>query len=164
MKTLRSQINFHPCSFKFFLLPLLILSLAACGGGGGSSSGGSTNNIGPWNGNWIQVNFLATDDNGIWDQDDLSGIGFVAKITESEWIETDDFGDGCTVTFSYSVDTNNNYSKQAESKNGQCPVNLPLGLKETGRLEFLEGDKFMIEHFDLQPGDTIAAFKWMRVE
>jgi hypothetical protein len=48
-------------------------------------------------GDWIQVNFLSDDDNGIWDEDDLTGIGFVAKITENKWIEIDEDGSGCSL-------------------------------------------------------------------
>jgi len=106
---------------------------------------------------------LTDSDNGVWDQDDPNGIGFVAKITESEWIETDDFGVGCAVTFSYSVDSNNKYSKKAKSKGDKCPFSLSLELLiGTGRLEFSNGNNAMIEYFDVMPGDTLTAFKWMK--
>lgn len=127
-----------------------------------SSEDDSSDNVGSWLGNWVQVNFLSDDDNGVWDEDDLSGIGFVATITEQEWIETDEYGDGCSITFSYSVDRDNNYSKTATSKSERCPSSLPVGWTETGRLEFPNNNKFMIEHFDLLPGDDLLAFKWMR--
>ncbi len=161
------KIFFPSTFFSHLALLLMLVLLGACGGGGGSGSdegGDGSNNNGPWLGSWIQVNFLTADDNGVFEFDDLSGIGFTAKITESEWVETDDFGNGCAVTFSYSVDSNNKHSKRAVSKNDLCPVNLPLSLlKDSGRLEFSADNKFMIEYFDLQPGDDILAFKWMRV-
>ncbi|MDB4303397.1 LamG domain-containing protein [Desulfosarcina sp.] len=120
----------------------------------------STSN--PLVGNWIQVNFLGDDDNGVWDQDSTTGIGFVAKITENEWIETDQYGEGCSVTFSYSVDNNNRYFKVATSVSDKCPFPVNAFLNESGRLEFTDGNNIMIEHFDVQPGDTLFAFKWRR--
>lgn len=114
---------------------------------------------GPWIGNWILVNFLADDDEGEWDEDDLSGIGMWAAITESAWVERDEV---CAVTYSYSVDENNRHSKKAESINDKCPSKPPLGWFETGRLEFKKDNKFMIEYFDPAPGNDIVAFKWMR--
>lgn len=125
-------------------------------------SGGSGGGTNPWIGNWVQVNFLLIDDNGVWDEDDLSGIGFVSRITETEWIETDGFGHGCSVIFVYSVDTNYRYSKKAIDKSSNCPA-FPLSLlDDAGRLEFSADHQFMIQYFGLGPGDDIVAFKWMR--
>jgi hypothetical protein len=136
-------------------LPVLAVLFAACGD---SVTG---NNDGPWIGNWVQVNFLATDDGGVWDEDDLSGIGFVAAVTETEWTLTDEYGGGCSITMSYTV-TGNRFSRQAIRAGERCPA-LPLHLlNESGRLEFSDDRTFMIEHFDLQTGDEIAAFKWVR--
>ena len=153
---------------SLFLLAILAVAVASMPGCGGGNAGGDednedqTNNWGPWIGNWIQVNFLGDDDNDVWDQDDPTGIGFVAKITENEWFETDDYGDGCTVTYSYSVDTNNRYSKHATSVTDNCPFPLSGFLDESGTLEFSEGNRFMFDYFDLEPGNTLVAFKWMR--
>ncbi|MGH7466573.1 MAG: hypothetical protein ACRENP_01160 [Longimicrobiales bacterium] len=120
-------------------------------------------NAGQWNGNWIQVNFLAIDDRGVWDQDDLSGIGFVQSITETEWVLTDEYGGGCAITFSYSVAGNNRFSRRAIRAGSRCPPGLPLALlNDSGRLEFSGGGRFMIEHYDPKPGDEIAAFKFVR--
>jgi Fibronectin type III domain len=148
----------------FWILAVVAISISACGGGGGgdAAGGGGSRNSGPWNGDWIQVNFLSLDDNGVWSSDDPSGIGFVAEITETGWVETDDFGNGCSVTYSYSVDSNNKFSKKATSKGDNCPT-LSLELyDETGRLEFSGDNNYMIEYFDLVPGDDIVAFKWKR--
>lgn len=113
----------------------------------------------PWVDNWLLVNFLSTDETEFSDDDDLSGIGFTAIITETTWTEIDE--SGCTVDYALSVDSNLRHTKTATSVNG-CPFGndvLPL-LNETGRLEF-EGD-FMNEYWDLQPGDDLAAFRWFR--
>ena len=114
----------------------------------------------PWVGNWIQVNFLG--DDGIWGPDDPSGIGFVANITEDEWVEIDEFGEGCIVTYSFSVDADNRYSKIATNVSNTCPFPLGSFLNESGRLDFSEGNNSMIEYFDVFPGDTLEAFKWTR--
>lgn len=79
--------------FKHLVLLSMLALFSACGGGGGGDeSGDGSNNNGPWLGSWVQVNFLTADDNGVFEFDDLSGIGFTAKITENEWVETDDLG------------------------------------------------------------------------
>jgi hypothetical protein len=113
----------------------------------------------PWVGSWLLVNFLTTEETQFSDDDDLSGIGFTAIITETTWTEIDDAG--CTVNYALSVDSNLGHTKTATSVSG-CPFGndiLPL-LNETGWLEF-EGD-FMNEYWDLQPGDDLAAFRWFR--
>ncbi len=134
-----------------------VLSLSACGDSVLES------NSGAWNGSWVQVNFLAVDDRGIWDADDLSGIGFVQNITETEWVLTDGYGSGCAITFSYSVDSNNRFSRRAIRAGSRCPAGFPLAsLNDSGRLEFSDGGRFMIEHYNLQPGDDILAFKFVR--
>ncbi len=121
------------------------------------------NNIGTWIGDWILVNFLADDDNGVWDEDGTSGIGIVATITENGWIETDKHGDGCAITYVYSVKSNNRHSKQAIRKGSKCRFWPPARfIKETGRLEFSSDNNFMIENFDPKPFADIVAFKWMR--
>jgi hypothetical protein len=116
----------------------------------------------PWIGEWVQVNFLTIYDDGVWGEDILSGIGFVAKIRATKWKETDEHGEGCAVTFSYTLNNEKVYSKQAIKLGERCPpLPLPL-LYETGKLEFSKNNLFMFEYFDLQPGDEIAAFKWRR--
>jgi hypothetical protein len=91
------------------------------------------------------------------------GIGFVAEVTGSEWTLTDDYGQGCSITSSYSVDRNHRFSKRAIRSGGRCP-NYPIHLlpTETGRLEFSSDHHFMIEHFNPFPGDDILAYMWMR--
>ena len=120
----------------------------------------------PWIGNWILINFLSDDDGGVFDDDDPSGIGIEAVITASEWTETD--FSGCTITFSYSVESNN-YSSQGIGKNSECPASLNPGLEgDTGTLEFSNNNSIMIQWFDSGLGDNpdpdccILAFKWMR--
>jgi hypothetical protein len=115
-------------------------------------------------GNWTLVNFLATDDNGVWGEDNLDGIGVVASISETQWVETNTaFDVGCTVTLDYSVDGNGRYSKIFKSFNDKCgfPVD-PTGRRLTGVLEFTDGGNFMNDYFDLQPGDTLAAWRYIR--
>lgn len=113
----------------------------------------------PWIGKWLLVNFLSTDDNGIWSEDDLSGIGMTAEVTSTTWKETDD--SGCAITFSYTVDSNLRYARHATSKSSQCPA-IPLNIyDDSGKLEFPTNSD-MIDHFDLLPGDDLAAFKWKR--
>ena len=121
---------------------------------------------GLWIGNWVQVNFLAKDQHGDWDADDLSGIGFVASVTDRTWTLIDEYGKGCSVTYSYKVGKNYKYSKKARSLGGNCP-DMPLRLlAESGRLEFStdgSGKDFMYEYYDLGSDDDIVAFKWIRV-
>ncbi len=117
---------------------------------------------GPWVGDWVQVNFLAIDDNGVWDQDDPRGIGFVASVTPSEWTLTDDFGDGCAIRMSYSVDSSNRFRRTLVGTSGTCPTFPPNLPDETGTFEFSQNDSVMIEWFDLLPGDEISAFKFVR--
>ncbi len=148
----------------WILLLSALIALTACGSSGSDDDTSSeTVNDGPWVGRWIQVNFLSKDDNGVFDSDDLSGIGFVADITKTHWTETDDFGEGCAVTFTYKVKADMTYTKNAVSKNDLCPAGLSLSLlSDSGRLVFSQENRFMIEYFDTQPGDDIVAFKWMR--
>jgi len=134
---------------------VLCAMMTACEDGGGDGDAGGSGQSGPWVGNWVQVNFLGTDDGGVWDGDDLSGIGFVAEITTTRWIETDEYGHGGRAEYSYTVDGNNRYSKHYAG--GSAP-----GENESGRLEFSSDNRFMFEYFDLESGDTLAAFKWMR--
>jgi len=98
----------------------------------------------------------------VWDPDDLSGIGFVANITGTAWTETDDYGNGCAVTFSYTVDGSNHHVKQATALGDKCPAMPLYFLNESGRLEFSSDHKFMYEYYDPAPDDDIVAFKWMR--
>jgi len=135
----------------------LVLSLQACGDSTGVDQEGL------WLGDWVQVNFLSVDDGGAWDQDIPGGIGFVASISESQWVETDDDGAGCAITFEYSVGGDLRFSKTAVGLGSGCPA-IPIEIlpPETGRLEFSNGGDVMIEWFDLQPGDDIEAFKWVR--
>ena len=118
-----------------------------------------------WLGDWVQVNFLGASDNGAWGEDNPSGLGFVSRIDGQTWIETDDYGDGCAITYTYTIQTNGKYAKKAVNLGDNCPpMSLP-SLKETGKLQFAEenGRTFMYEYFTLAPGDDIIAFKWMRL-
>lgn len=121
------------------------------------------------------MNFLADTDNGVWGQDDPSGIGFVARITDSEWIETDNFGNagGCTVTYALTVGSNNRYLKVPTSVGANCGFTLNQLLvlhdifPDTGMLEFSDGNNSMIDYFDFNPFDDdpdccIIAFKYRR--
>jgi hypothetical protein len=118
---------------------------------------------GAWHGDWVQVNFLDIDDRGIWDADDLSGIGFVQTISETEWVLTDDYGAGCAITFSYSVNPSNRFARQAIRAGSRCPPGVPLSrLSDSGRLEFSSDGRFMTEYYDRRAGDEIVAFKFVR--
>lgn len=125
-----------------------------------AAEGGGDGADGQWVGDWIQVNFLGDDDNGVWDTDSSDGIGFTAVITPTSWTETDE--SGCSVTYSYSVDSDLHYARHAQSATPQCgwPDELLSLLDETGRLVFHE-DK-MDDYFDPDPGDTLLAFRWRR--
>jgi hypothetical protein len=141
--------------------PLLVTYLAVV------MAAGCTQDIvestsGPWLGSWVQVNFLATDDNGVWDEDDLTGIGFVQTITGDAWVLTDGYGSGCAITFSYTIRAGDRFSRQATAAGSGCPPSVPLGLlQDSGRLEFSSDNRFMIEWYDPVPGDEIVAFKWV---
>jgi hypothetical protein len=132
----------------------------------------------PWVGNWVQVNFLSDDDNGVWDEDDKSpeGIGFVALVTQTQWIDKDNYGlpGGCAVTYDLSVDANKRYLKTPTAVE-HCPFTLDQLLflhsidPETGQLEFADGNRFMIDSFDPSPYDDVndpecclVAFKYRR--
>lgn len=106
-------------------------------------------------GDWVQVNFLGTDDNGDvenWDADstDPEGIGFVVSISGSQWVERDEYGEGEAVVYSYTI-TGNRFTLNSE------------GYTETGWLEFPDEDT-MIEWWDYY-GDPneLVAFKWKRI-
>lgn len=116
----------------------------------------------PWIGNWVLVNFLTDEDDGIWDDfDDTTGIGMTAVISETKWVEKND-DDGCEFIYSYSVDSELTYTKTFEGST--CPVTVPYyWFDEYGHLEFSNGDRSMFEYFDdLDPGDDLFAFKWLR--
>ncbi len=118
-----------------------------------------------WFGDWVQVNFLGASDNGAWGEDNPSGLGFVSRINGQTWTEIDDYGDGCAITYAYTIQANGKYAKKAVNLGDNCPpLSLP-SLKETGKLQFAEenGRTFMYEYFTLAPGDDIIAFKWMRL-
>jgi len=86
----------------------------------------------------------------------------VADVSESEWTLTDEDGTGCALTLSYTVDGNNRFTRQAIRAGSNCPA-LPLGqLHDSGRLEFSSNNTVMTEWFDVQPGDDIAAFRWVK--
>lgn len=136
------------------------------GSGGGSSStienpGNGTNH--PMTGSWVLINFLGDDDNGTWDSDNSEGIGMTATVSGSAWIEKND-DDECEVTYSISVDTSLRYSRQYTHVSSSCDFSLAdIGMiRETGRLEFSENNTIMIDYFDVEPGDTLIAFKWMK--
>jgi len=119
-----------------------------------------------WIGNWLPVNFMTTDDKGVFHPPDItSGLGFIAEITADEWKETYTDGQYCTDVFSYAVDNNNNnYSMKGTSTTCTSPPNrlalLQLGV--TGRLEFQDNNNTMIQYIDPNGYDTIVAFKWIR--
>lgn len=147
-----------PTRFQFLLIPVFILALTACGGS--DDGAGATNNNGPWLGKWILVNFLASDDNGDWEPDRNSGIGTKVEITETEWKEID--RNGCEVTFTYGVDGSNRITKTATSITPECG-NIPLrNFNESGRLEFANDNNIMEDHFDVQAGDTLLAWRYLR--
>lgn len=113
----------------------------------------------PWIGNWLLINFLADDENGVWSSDDAQGIGMTAVISDNQWVEKDE-NNGCAVTFSYAMSSNSKYNKRVVSIGDGC--GFSQFWSETGRLVFSDGNNIMIEYFDLLPGDSIIAFKWMR--
>lgn len=110
---------------------------------------------GPWVGSWTQINFLGSDDDGDWgyDSNNSNGIGFVAEITKDEWTETDDYGNGYSISSSYTVYKDYTYKRG----------------NDTGRFEFaydsiLQTD-IMYEYFDYTPNPPVpvlAGFKWKR--
>jgi len=117
----------------------------------------------PWIGNWLQINFLSLDDNGVWCGDDPGGIGLSAVVSENKWIETD-YNNGCALTYSFTIDKDLNYQKKGVAISKDCDfygIN-PMLLDESGKLEFYDNNSIMINFFDMQPGDDIVAFKWMR--
>ncbi|MBI5016913.1 MAG: carboxypeptidase regulatory-like domain-containing protein [Deltaproteobacteria bacterium] len=121
---------------------------------------------GQWVGNWVQVNFLGTDDNGNveqWDSDstDPEGIGFVADVSENEWVERDEYGNGCAAVYSFSVN-GDRYSMRGKSTNCYFPGDFTK-YTDSGRLEFQDSN-IMIQWYDYPPGATneIVAFKWKR--
>lgn len=137
---------------------LLTLALAGLGCDGNESD---ANNVGPWLGNWLLVNFLTDDDDGVWEEDEPSGIGLVSSVTEDEWVLSDDNGGPCSVAFSYSVDRDRRYSRRVTGKTGGCdPDSFPVGMTERGRLEFSEDEDYMFEYF--AEGGSLLAFKWQR--
>lgn len=132
------------------ILATVLALLAGCGEG---PVGEDTTNPRAWVGSWVQVNFLGADDNGVWGEDDMTGVGFTAEITDTTWTEKD--GDGHWATYAFHVSGGNRYSKVF--KKGNIPSE-----NSTGRLELSSDSLFMIEYFDLAPGDDLVAFKWMR--
>jgi hypothetical protein len=123
---------------------------------------GNDGGANPWVGNWILVNFLADDDEGIWDEDDPSGIGMTAIISDTQWIEKD--SDNCEVTYSYTVNADLKYTMQGENVTGTCKPFMPPPklISDSGYLEFANDNNIMFQYFNLKPGDTILAFKWER--
>jgi hypothetical protein len=110
---------------------------------------------GPWIGTWIQINFLSSNDNGVWTPDSYSsnGIGFVSEITKDEWIQTDDYGNGYSVSSPYTVYQDYKYIRGNDS----------------GRLEFEYDSIFqtdvMYEYFDIESNQGVkylVAFKYKR--
>ena len=142
----------------FFML--IIFFFKACGDTNCvDSEGGGCD---PCLGTWLLINFLTDDDKGVWDEDDMTGIGMTAVIRDTEWIQKD--YDGCEVTYSYSVDENSSYTRQGVDIGILCDFHFmnPKLLVETGYLEFTGDNNIMIDYFDIEPGDTILAFKWMK--
>jgi hypothetical protein len=79
------------------------------------------------------------------------------------WSLTDEHGAGCAITFSYSVTSGNRFARQAIRAGNRCPAGLPLAaLNDSGRLEFSSDGRFMTEYYDLEAGDEIVAFKFVR--
>ncbi|NOY84229.1 MAG: hypothetical protein GXO96_05305 [Nitrospirae bacterium] len=159
MKRLRSNLYLPQRIIQFLLIPFVVLALTACGSGDDNGAG-ATNNNGPWLGKWVLVNFLASDDNGNWGRDVNSGIGTKVEITETEWKEID--RNRCEVTFSYGVKSDFSISKTATAITSECG-NVPLSnFTETGRLQFANNDMIMEDHFDVQAGDTLLAWRYLR--
>ncbi len=157
----RSNKNFqsNKIRIQWLLVAFSIITLTACGSGGDDGAG-ATNTNGPWLGKWVLVNSLGLDDNGDWGRDRNSGIGTKVEITEAEWKEID--RNGCEVTFSYGVDGNNRIRKTATNITSECG-NVPLAnFNETGRLEFADNNTIMEDHFDVQAGDTLLAWRYLR--
>jgi hypothetical protein len=155
-----------------FIFSVLIISLFMFGCGGGGGGGGGDDNSqtpdseGPWIGNWVQVNFLGTDENGNveeWDSDSTNpkGIGFVADVSESEWVQRDDYGDGCTTICSLTV-YGDQYSMRGKSTTCSFPYDFTEYTK-SGYFEFPD-DNTMIQWNEYTPGvpNKIVAFKWKR--
>ena len=113
----------------------------------------------PWIGNWLLINFLSDDDNGVWSSDDTQGIGMTAVISDNQWVEKDE-NNGCAVSYSYSMSANLKYNKQVVTIGDGCGFSQYWS--ESGRLVFSDDNNIMIDYFDLLPGDSIIAFKWLR--
>jgi hypothetical protein len=114
---------------------------------------------GQWKGNWLLINFLSDEDNGVWDEDDTTGIGESLVVTDTTWTEYDN-NSTCSVTYSYSVNNNLEFVNKFVSATGDCGFEKTVD--ETGHLEFSDDNTIMIQYWDLVPGDEIYAFKWMR--
>ena len=143
---------------------IVVLFLAGgCGDGlpTAPSESGTSTSAGPWIGEWTQVNFLSVDDRGTWGADDPSGIGFVQTITASSWTLVDELGRGCAVSFSYTVSADRRFSRRFTGAAGPCPGGVDA-FNDSGRFDFSDGDRTMIEVYDQRPGDDIVAFRWSR--
>ena len=113
-------------------------------------------------GNWLLINFLSLDDDGVWCGDDPSGIGMSAVVSEKQWVQTD-YNNGCKITYSFTIDKDLKYKRQGIDISKACDfygINPSL-LDESGHLQVYD-NSIMIDYFDMQPGDDIVAFKWMR--
>lgn len=144
--------------FMRFVVLVLSISLVTLSGGcrdSDSDDDGGGDAAALCIGDWVQVNFLGTDEDGNveeWDDDstDPEGIGFVASISATEWAERDEYGYGEEVVFSYTI-------------NGDRFVKSIGGYTDTGRLEFPD-ENTMIEWWDYPAGapEELIAFKWKR--
>jgi len=129
----------------------------------GSDSSGNTKVLG----SWVLVNDLGSDDNGVWGEDDPTGIGEELEVTATSWKERNVggglFSPDCEVTSTYTIGGDLRYSLKTQSATPGCgqPENLLWMFDETGRIEF-EGDNIMMTFFDVNPGDTLLAYRWMR--
>ncbi len=142
----------------YSILPVRII------GPGKTNNNGNNGNVTPvatgqWKGNWLLINFLSDEDNGVWDEDDTTGIGMSLVVTDKTWTEYDN-NSNCSVAYSYSVNNALKFNNIFVSATGACGFKKTVD--ETGYLEFSDGNTIMIQYWDLVPGDEIYAFKWMR--
>ncbi len=118
---------------------------------------------GPWLGSWLQINFLVDDDNGVWEDDHYSGVGFYLEINEDGWAQSTIWeDDDCVRIYSYSIKKDYTFTIKGASSQGSCDSSMDFTqIVRKGKLEFSDDSQTMIQTFD---GDVnIRAYKWRRV-